>query len=163
MSNKRTVAIVGASLSGKTTLLESLLNAAGAIGRKGTVKEGNTVGDSSAEARDRQASTEVSAATIEHGGFIYNFIDCPGSIEFASEANHALMGVDAALVVCEPVIERAMMLAPVFRFLEEQEIPHILFINKIDRAAGLIRDFMPAIDAVSSHPLVLHQVPIRAG
>ena len=28
MSNKRTVAIVGASLSGKTTLLESLLNAA---------------------------------------------------------------------------------------------------------------------------------------
>jgi len=163
MSNKRTVAIVGASLSGKTTLLESLLNAAGAISRKGTVKEGNTVGDSSAEARDRQASTEVSAATIEHGGFIYNFIDCPGSIEFASEANHALMGVDAALVVCEPVIERAMMLAPVFRFLEEQEIPHILFINKIDRAAGLIRDFMPAIDAVSSHPLVLHQVPIRDG
>jgi elongation factor G len=163
MSNKRTVAIVGASLSGKTTLLEGLLNAAGAIGRKGSVKEGNTVGDSSAEARGRQASTEVSAATAEHGGSIFNFIDCPGSIEFASEARHALMGVDAALVVCEPVIERAMMLAPVFRFLEEQEIPHILFINKIDRAAGLIRDFLPAIDAISSHPLVLHQVPIRDG
>ena len=163
MSNKRTVAIVGASLSGKTTLLESLLIAAGAIGRKGSIKEGNTVGDSSTEARDRQASTEVSAATFEHGGYTYNFIDCPGSIEFVSEARHALMGVDAALVVCEPVIERANMLAPVFRFLEEHDIPHILFINKIDRASGLIRDFMPAISAVSGHPLVLHQVPIRDG
>ena len=163
MSNKRTVPIVGASLSGKTTLLESLLIAAGAIGRKGSIKEGNTVGDSSTEARDRQASTEVSAATFEHGGYTYNFIDCPGSIEFVSEARHALMGVDAALVVCEPVIERANMLAPVFRFLEEHDIPHILFINKIDRASGLIRDFMPAISAVSGHPLVLHQVPIRDG
>ena len=163
MSDKRTVAIVGASLSGKTTLLESLLNAAGAIGRKGTVKEGNTIGDSSAEARDRQASTEVSVGTAEHGGNIFQFIDCPGSIEFVSEARHALMGADAALVVCEPVIERVMMLAPVFRFLEEHDIPHLLFINKIDRAAGLIRDFMPAVNAISSHPLVLHQVPIRDG
>ena len=163
MSNKRTVAIVGASLSGKTTLLEGLLNAAGAIGRKGTVKEGNTVGDSSTEARDRQASTEVSAAYAEHDGHGFNFIDCPGSIEFAAEARHALMGVDAAIVVCEPVIERAKMLAPVFRFLEEHDIPHILFINKIDRATGLIRDFLPAVGAVSGHPLVLHQVPIRDG
>ncbi|MCH7943217.1 MAG: GTP-binding protein [Proteobacteria bacterium] len=163
MSNKRTVAIVGASLSGKTTLLEGLLNAAGAIGRKGTVKEGNTVGDSSTEARDRQASTEVSAAYAEHDGHGFNFIDCPGSIEFAAEARHALMGVDAAIVVCEPVIERAKMLAPVFRFLEEHDIPHILFINKIDRAAGLIRDFLPAVGAVSGHPLILHQVPIRDG
>ena len=163
MSNNRTVAIVGASLSGKTTLLEGLLNAAGAIGRKGTVKEGNTVGDSSTEARGRQASTEVSAAYAEHGGHGFNFIDCPGSIEFAAEARHALMGVDAAIVVCEPVIERAKMLAPVFRFLEEHDIPHILFINKIDRAAGLIRDFLPAVGAVSGHPLALHQVPIRDG
>jgi elongation factor G len=163
MSNKRTVAIVGASLSGKTTLLESLLNAAGAIGRKGTVKEGNTVGDSSTEARDRQASTEVSAAYAEHRGHGFNFIDCPGSIEFAAEARHALMGVDAAIVVCEPVIERAKMLAPVFRFLEEHDIPHILFINKIDRAAGLIRDFLPAVADISGHPLILHQVPIRDG
>ena len=163
MSDKRTVAIVGASFSGKTTLMESLLNAAGAIGRKGTVKEGNTVGDSSAEARDRQASTEVSVATAEHGGATIQFLDCPGSIEFASEARHALMGADAALVVCEPVIERVMMLAPIFRFLEEHDIPHILFINKIDRASGLIRDFMPAVNAISGHPLVLHQVPIRDG
>ena len=161
MSDKRTVAIVGASLSGKTTLLEGLLSVAGAIGRKGNVKDGTTVGDGSAEARERQISTEVSAATADYEGVTFTFIDCPGSIEFAAEARYALMGADAAIVVCEPAAERATMLAPIFRFLDENDIPHVLFINKMDRAAGLIRDFLPAVSVVSAHPLVLQQVPIR--
>ena len=161
MSDKRTVAIVGASLSGKTTLLEGLLSVAGAIGRKGNVKDGNTVGDASAEAHDRQISTEVSAATADYEGVTFTFLDCPGSVEFAAEARYALMGADAAVVVCEPAAERATMLAPIFRFLEEADIPHVLFINKMDRAAGLIRDFLPAVGVISAHPLVLQQVPIR--
>ncbi|MCH9020275.1 MAG: elongation factor G [Proteobacteria bacterium] len=163
MSDTRTVAIVGASLSGKTTLLESLLFAAGAIGRKGAVKDGNTVGDSAPEARERQMSTEVSSATAEHKGVALAFLDCPGSVEFAAEARNALVGADAALVVCEPVMDRAPMLAPVFRFLADNDIPHFLFINKMDRASGLVRDLIPALQAVSDKPLVLHQVPIRDG
>ena len=55
----RNVALVGASGAGKTTLLESMLFVAGAIGRKGSVADGTTVGDSSAEAR---------APTDEHRG-----------------------------------------------------------------------------------------------
>ncbi|NET51005.1 MAG: hypothetical protein F6K09_20440, partial [Merismopedia sp. SIO2A8] len=48
------MAIVGPYLSGKTTLLESLLSVTGAISRKGNVVDKNTIGDSSLEARDRQ-------------------------------------------------------------------------------------------------------------
>src|SRR5262249_19332342 len=47
----RCAAIVGPYLSGKTSLLESLLHAAEAIPRKGTIKERNTVGDASPESR----------------------------------------------------------------------------------------------------------------
>ena len=79
-SAPRCAAIVGPYLSGKTTLLESLLFACGATQRKGTVKEGNTVGDASAEARARQMSTEVSVATAEFLGEQWHFLDCPGSI-----------------------------------------------------------------------------------
>ena len=93
MSDKRNIAIVGPSLSGKTTLFESLLFASGAIGRKGTVKDGTTVGDSAQEARDRQVSTEVSAASTEHNGISFTFIDCPGSIEFSAEARNAAASV----------------------------------------------------------------------
>ncbi len=163
MSEQRTVAIVGSSLSGKTTLLESLLFVSGAISRKGSVKEGNTVGDGAAEARERQMSTEVSAARAEHQGVTFTFLDCPGSIEFAAEARNALIGADAALLVCEAVPERVTMLAPIFRFLNDHEIPHLVFVNKIDRASVPMRDVLPAMQAVSARPLLLHQVPIRDG
>ena len=163
MSNKRNIAIVGPSLSGKTTLFESMLFASGAIGRKGTVKDGSTVGDSAQEARDRQVSTEVSAATTEHNGISFTFLDCPGSIEFSAEARNALMGVDAALVVCEPIPDRLMMLAPTLKFLDDNDIPHFVFVNKMDRANVTMREFLPAMRAVSAHPLVLQQVPIRDG
>ena len=64
----RNVALVGASGAGKTTLLESLLFVAGAIGRKGSVADGTTVGDGSAEARARQMSTEVGVARLRRMG-----------------------------------------------------------------------------------------------
>ena len=47
----RCAALVGPDLSGKTTLLEALLHATEATARRGSVKEGTTVGDSAAEAR----------------------------------------------------------------------------------------------------------------
>src|SRR6187401_964585 len=79
----RCAAIVGPYLSGKTALLESLLFVTGAIHRKGSAKEGNTVADSSPEARARKMSVEVTAATTDYLGERWCFLDCPGSVELA--------------------------------------------------------------------------------
>lgn len=161
--SSRNVAIVGPYSSGKTTLLESLLFVAGAITRKGSVSDRNLVGDSSPEARDHQMSTEVTAATTEYEGICFTFLDCPGSVEFAQEAYNALAGVDAAIVVCEPEGERVLTLAPLFKFLDDWEIPHLVFINKMDRANTDLRAVLKALQVVSSRPLVLHQYPIGQG
>ncbi len=164
----RNVAIVGPYLSGKTTLLESLLYVTGAISRKGSVKDGNTVGDSATEARDRHMSVEVSAASTQYDSVRFTFIDCPGSVEFAQETYNALMGVDAAVVVCEPVNDasdgvlrqRVLTLAPLFKFLDDWEIPHLVFINKMDRVSNNFIEMLHALKSVSSRPLVPHQYPI---
>ncbi len=74
-SGPRSVALVGPYSSGKTSLLESMLFVAGAVNRKGTVKEGNMVGDGSAEARARQMSVEVSAATFDFMGESFPGLD----------------------------------------------------------------------------------------
>lgn len=163
LSGSRNVAIVGPYLSGKTTLLESLLFVAGAISRKGKISEKNTVGDSSPEARDRQMTVEVNAASAEYGGVCFNFLDCPGSVEFTQETYSALFGVDAAIVVCEPDKARVLTLAPLFQFLDDWEIPHLVFINKMDRANDNFADILEALKGVSSRPLVLHQYPIGQG
>ena len=44
-SAPRCVALVGPYLSGKTSLLEAMLFASGTTNRRGTAKDGNTVGD----------------------------------------------------------------------------------------------------------------------
>jgi len=71
----RCAALVGPYLSGNTSLLEAILARTEAISRKGSVKEGNTVGDSSAEARARQMGTEVNVATTSYLGDLWTFLD----------------------------------------------------------------------------------------
>lgn len=159
----RCVALVGPQGCGKTTLLESLLWVTGAIGRKGSHAQKNTVGDSSAEARERGISVDVTAAATTYLGDHFMFLDCPGSIEFLQETLNALAGADAAVVVADPDPAKAAMLQPLLKRLSDLSIPHFLFVNKIDKAQGRIRDLLAALQPASARPLVLRQVPIWQG
>ena len=159
----RNVALVGASGSGKTTLLESMLFVAGAIGRKGSVADGTTVGDASAEARARQMSTEISVAGFAAHGLDFTILDCPGSVEFVQDAYSAALGCDAALVVVEPVLERLIIVAPLLHFLDAHAIPHLVFINKMDRSEVRYRDLLQTLRDLSARPVVPHQYAIGRG
>ncbi len=64
-SGPRVAGIVGPYLSGKTALLESILAETGAIGRKGSSKEGYAVADGTPEAKARKMTTEVNVTTAE--------------------------------------------------------------------------------------------------
>ncbi len=162
-SGPRTVALVGPYTSGKTTLLESMLYVTGTVTRKGRVPDRNTVGDSSQEARERQMSVEVNAATFAYNGTRINVMDCPGSIEFAQETLNALIGVDFAIVVCEPQTERVLTLSRLLHFLEEQNIPHALFANRIDEATVRVAELVEALRPLSKIPFIACQVAIRDG
>jgi elongation factor G len=159
----RNVALVGSNGTGKTTLLESLLFVTGRINRKGKAGDGNTVGDASTEARERQMSTEVNVATTTHNGASLTFLDCPGSVEFAQEARNALLGADAAVVVVEPVLERMITVSPLLKFLDAHEIPHLIFINKMDRSEVRYRDLLQALRDLSDRPVIPHQYAIGRG
>ena len=162
-SGPRSVALVGPYLSGKTSLLESILLVTGKIQRQGKVADGSTVGDSSQESRDRGMGIELNVATADFMDSTFTFLDCPGSVEFAQESADALVGADAVVVVCEPEPEKAAALQPILKRLDDLNLPRVLFVNKIERAAGRVRDLLAALQATSSLPLVLRQVPIRDG
>lgn len=156
----RCIALVGPYLSGKTTLLEAILARTGAITRQGTMAAQNTVGDASEEARHHGMSVELNVATVDFLGDSFTFLDCPGSIEFQTEAANALTACDAAVVVCEPDEKKVPALQLILKQLEDRGIPHFLFINKIDKAEARIRDIVPMFQPASTKPLVLRQIPI---
>ena len=119
------------------------------------------MGDSSQEARARGLSVEVTAAQAEYLGERWTFLDCPGAVELGQDMRNAVLVADVAIVVAEPQTEKALTLAPIFKFLDDNKVPHILFVNKMDTSGLRVRDVMEALQAVSSRPLVLRQVPIR--
>jgi elongation factor G len=158
--SSRCIALVGPYLSGKTTLLEAILARTGAVTRQGTIKDKNTVGDASPEARDHGMSVELNIADTTFLGDSFTFVDCPGSIEFQHEGALALTACDAAVVVCEPDPKRVPALQLIMKQLEDRGIPRFLFLNKIDSFDAQVRDILPTLQPASAKALVLRQIPI---
>ena len=156
----RCIALVGPYLSGKTTLLESILARTGTINRQGATAAKNTVGDASDEARHHGMSVEINVATVDFLGESFTFLDCPGSIEFQADAAGVFAACDAVVVVCEPDEKKVPGLQLILKQLEDHGLPHFLFLNKIDKAETRVRDIVPMLQPASTKPLVLRQVPI---
>jgi elongation factor G len=159
----RCVALVGPFQSGKTTLLEAILARTGVIPRQGTVEAGNTVGDASHEARHHRMSVELTVATTTFMGDTYTFLDCPGSVEFVHDMRAVLPAIDAAVVVCEMDEKKVPQLQLILRELEDRKIPHILFLNKLDKVAAGVHDVLNLLQGASRTKLVLRQIPTFSG
>ena len=155
------IAIVGPFASGKTTLLEALLAQTGAIPRQATVASGQTTGDNSPEARAHQMSAEVTAATTSYMGESLTFMDCPGSVEFAQESQAVLAACDMAIVVAEADEKKIPALQLMLRTLDDMGVPHMMFLNKMDKAAHGVRDTLKLLQPASRTPLLLRQIPLR--
>lgn len=158
MARRCNIALVGSYNSGKTTLAESILRLTHATNGKAS-----SLLDTSPEARDRQMGVELNVVHTEYGDLELTLLDCPGSVELLQETLNALVGVDMAIVVCEPLSDRAFTLTPLFKFLDDWQIPHILFVNKMERAHDPYMEILAAYRQVSSRPLVPHQYPIWQG
>ena len=159
----RCMALVGPFQSGKTTLLEAILARTGAIPRQGTVEAGNTVGDASKEARHHHMSVELTVATTNFMGDAYTFLDCPGSVEFAHDMRAVLPAIDTAIVVCEMDEKKIPQLQLILRELEAQNVPRLLFVNKIDKADAGVHDVLNLLQPASRTKLILRQIPTFSG
>ena len=132
LANLCNVALVGQAGSGKTTLAEALLHAAGALRVRGSVPRGTTVCDFDPLERRHQHSLDAAVCGFESHGRRVTLIDTPGTPDFIGRAISVLAAVEAVAVVInaetgpEPVAVRLMEEA------RERGLCRFLVVNRID-------------------------------
>jgi elongation factor G len=128
----RNIALVGHGGSGKTSLAEAILHAAGVTGRLGSVDDKTSTLDYTDIAKDRQHSIEPTACYVEHGRKTINIIDSPGYPDFIGGAICALAGTDVAVVTISATAGIEVNTRRLFNVARDLKMPIALVVNKID-------------------------------
>ena len=127
----RSIALVAHGGSGKTTLAEALLFDAGVIGRRGTVENGNTVSDYTAEEQKRHISIGTSLLNFDHKGKKVFVLDVPGYADFVGDLRSSLRVSGSAVMLVSAVDGVEVQTEKAWEFANEFETSTIYFINKI--------------------------------
>jgi len=163
IAHLRNVAVVGPHHAGKTTLVEAVLAHCGAIPRRGSVRDGTTITDCEPEAIGHLQSVCVGFAHTACGEIEMNLVDTPGFVDFFEETKTVLTAVDAAVIVIDAEPERVAQTAAIVEFLEMRKVPHLFFMNKLDRPGANFDATLAALrDAYGPHVVATH-VPIGMG
>jgi elongation factor G len=128
----RTVALVGPSASGKTSLAEALLVQAGAIGAAGSLERGSTVSDFDPLERRMQHSLNAALLHLEHGDTRIHLIDTPGAPDFLGQSLPALEAVETAAVVISATTGIEMMATRMMDWAAKRGLDRMIIVNKID-------------------------------
>ncbi len=128
----RNILIAGHVHSGKTTLVESLLYKAGAIGAPGNVEKGTAVCDFDPEEKEHRHSLNSALVSLDYAGKHINLIDSPGMPDFAGHALAAVHAVETAAIVVSASAGIEMMTRRLMERAAEQKLCRILVVNKMD-------------------------------
>jgi elongation factor G len=132
-SRIRNIVLVGPSHAGKTTLIERLALATGAIPRPGSVEEGTTLSDLDECERRQQRSVSLSLVPIDWEGTRLNLLDTPGYADFVGEVRAGLRAADAALFVVSASDGVDMATTMLWDECAAVGMPRAIVITKADR------------------------------
>jgi peptide chain release factor 3 len=134
---RRTFAIISHPDAGKTTLTESLLQAAGAVHEAGEVK---ARGDRRRARSDwmkieqqRGISVTSSVMTFQRSNILFNLLDTPGHQDFSEDTYRTLTAVDCAIMVIDAARGIEPQTRKLFEVCRLRNVPIITFVNKVDR------------------------------
>jgi len=159
----RTLAVVGAPGSGKTTFMESVLFKTGAIEKKGSVETKSTVSDYLQEEKDHMSSISTSIIPVEYNGFKINFLDTPGNRELVSEVDQALSVVKGAIVMIDGSKGIDVGSEQLLSDLKEENLPTIIYLNKMDKENVKFDTLIAKLKEILGNKVVPFLWPVMEG
>jgi elongation factor G len=128
----RTIALVGQSGAGKTSLAEALLAKAGAIPAVGSVERGSTVCDYTPLEKQLQHSLKLAVASFDFSDSRIHLLDTPGYPDFLGHALPAFAAVETAAVVINAQNGLEMMTGRFMQWAAKRGLDRLVIVNKID-------------------------------
>jgi elongation factor G len=145
----RTIALVGQSGAGKTTLAEALLARAGAIPAAGSVERGTTVCDYTPLEKQLQHSLKLAVASFDAktNGEVtrIHLLDTPGYPDFLGQSLPALAAVETAAIVINAQNGIEMMTGRFMQWAAKRGLDRLIIVNKIDADNVDLEDLLERI------------------
>lgn len=141
----RTLALVGPSGAGKTSLAEALLQRSGAIGAQGSLERGTTVSDFDPLERRMQHSLNSAVLHLDHGGTRVHLIDTPGGADFLGQSLPALEAVETAAVVINAATGIEPMALRMMEYAASRHLDRVIIVNRIDAAPDKLPQLLEQI------------------
>ncbi|NLC54045.1 MAG: elongation factor G [Firmicutes bacterium] len=158
----RNIVLVGHGGCGKTMMAEAMLYQTKAVERFGQVDDGTSVMDHDAEEVKRKITINTSLAPVEFEGHKINLLDTPGFFDFVGEVKAGVRVADAGLVVACAVGGVEVGTEKVWAYLNERDLPRIVFVNKMDRENANFQQVYEALKDKFGNKLIPVQIPIGA-
>ncbi len=156
----RNIALLSHGSVGKTSLAEAMLFNSGAISRLGKVDEGTTVSDYDEEEIRRHISLSTSVVPCEWDGHKVNVLDTPGYLDFVGEVKGAVRVADGALILLDAASGVEVGTDLVWGYADEQNLPRLVFINKMDRENANFKSCLDALKEKFEADFIPIQLPI---
>lgn len=159
----KNIVLLGHSGSGKTTLAESMLMEAGAIHRRGSIEEKNTVGDYTDIEKERGNTIFSKLMHASWKGFKINIIDTPGFDDFTGEVISALRVADTGVMVLNTSTGVEVGTDVIWEYTEKFKTPTIFVASQLDHPKS---EFDRTIQEAKAHfgsNVAVVQYPLNAG
>ena len=158
----RNMVLMGHGGCGKTMLAEAMLFSVKAIDRFGKVDDGTSTMDYDSEEIKRKISLSTSIAPLEYKDRKINLLDTPGFFDFVGEVKGAIRAADAACIVACAVSGVEVGTEKAWQYAEEQSLPRLIIINKMDRENANFENTYQALRERFGHQIIPLQIPIGA-
>jgi elongation factor G len=159
----RNVLLAGHGGSGKTTLADAMLFAAGAVTRKGSVTDGSSFSDFEKEEKDHKHSIFSSILHLEHLGKRINLIDSPGSPDLIGQGIACLPAVETVAVVINAVSGIEVVTRRMMEIARSLDLPRAIIVNKIDIPDVDLEGLVAHIQASFGHECLPINLPTGGG